>query len=452
MSDAETIADCRRRIILNPADEAAWRIMCFTYEPSEIPRDAVRAALSTAALKRACQLGLQAGDLSNYAIFSCRKDWSKGLTYYTPEETARYQAAVAILRTAVTIDPSRAKTYYVLGTFLKNIGALDEAERVLRQGLHLIPDDAGMKSILAYLLMLGRDFRRGLALFEERMSHIRYRLQGPASMIWDGSPIENGTLLIAEEGGFGDTLQMIRYVPLIARHTPKINIVCNPKLGALLAGLRTGGTVRVNPPDWASATRATTFLSLPHIMGTDLDNVPAQTPYLDADPVRVAAWRDRMAGIPGFRIGISWYTPTDPTRRFPLSALNPIAQIPGVSLVSLQKGPVLAEIDTVAWPRPLTVFPDMDEGPDAFVDTAAVIENLDLVITNDTSITHLAGALGKPAWVCVGKSPDWRWGERGETSPWYSSVRIFRSRQLWRWEALFAEMAERLQEQLAQSA
>jgi tetratricopeptide (TPR) repeat protein len=447
MDNAETIARCRRAIVADPADAAAWRELSFAYEPSEVPRDPVRAALSTAAAKRTCQIGRQAGDLSNYAIFYCRRNWAEGLSYYTPTEIANHLTAVAILKSALVVDPHRTRTYYVLGTFLKNIGDIDGAERVLLQGLRLAPDDDGIKSILPYLLMLGRDFRRGLTLFEGRLSHIRNRLQGPAPLVWDGSPVENGTLLIAEEGGFGDTLQMIRYVPLIARHSPRIDIVCNKKLAALLSHLRTGGSVRINPQDWPNAARVSTFLSLPYILGTDLHNIPADTPYLDADPVRVAAWRDRLAAIPGFRVGISWYTPTDPTRRFPLSSFNPVAAIPGVSLISLQMGPALAEAATVDWP--LTTFPDMDAGDDAFVDTAAVIQNLDLVITNDTSITHLAGALGKPAWVCVGTSPDWRWGERGDTSPWYPDVRVFRSRQLWRWEELFEEVAQRLRDVVA---
>lgn len=345
--------------------------------------------------------------------------------------------------------PSRPKIYYVSGLFFLNIGEFDEAEKIIRRGLIVNKDDVGLKSVLASLWMRGRNFREGLVLFEERLNHVRHRLGGSRAVVWDGKPFQDGSLLITDEGGFGDTLQMMRYIPQIARLCPNIIVTCDKRLTGILSRLIGDATVQVNGSDWSDVRRVTSFLSLPFLMGTDLDNVPGDVPYVTADPVRSAAWRARLDMVRGYRVGVSWYTDTDPTRRFPLSSFDPIAAIPAVSLVSLQKGKALSEAAAVGWQRPLVIFPDMDEDGHAFMDTAAIIANLDLVITNDTSLGHLAGALGRPVWLCVGKSPDWRWGERGETTPWYPTMRIFRSKQLWRWEELFADAAERLKAQLS---
>jgi hypothetical protein len=191
--------------------------------------------------------------------------------------------------------------------------------------------------------------------------------------------------------------------------------------------------------------------SLPGAFKTTLDTIPADVPYLRAEPERVAAWRDRLSG-PGFKIGVSWQGSTIKTgvgRSFPLQALRQVAAIPGVRLISLQQGTGLEQLHSLpAGMRVETLGEDFDAGPDAFVDTAAVMECLDLVITCDTSIAHVAGALGRPTWVVLKRVPDWRWMLDGKDNPWYPTVEMFRQSVDGRWEDVFVRVCRNLQERI----
>jgi Glycosyltransferase family 9 (heptosyltransferase) len=176
------------------------------------------------------------------------------------------------------------------------------------------------------------------------------------------------------------------------------------------------------------------LLSLPLAFDTALDTIPAEASYLSADPVRVARWAQRVAGLSGLKVGIAWQG--NPSverlvwargRSIPLAALAPLAELPGVSLVSLQKGAGAEQLFEVPFRnRVLDLGPEFDGGPDAFLDAAAVMASLDLVICSDTSIAHLAGSLGRPVWTLLHASADWRWLLGRTDSPWYPSMRLFR--------------------------
>jgi hypothetical protein len=196
------------------------------------------------------------------------------------------------------------------------------------------------------------------------------------------------------------------------------------------------------PADWQVP-----LVSLAGELGTTLDNIPAAEGYLTADPGRIAKWRERLAGIGGFRIGIAWQgSPTyrdDRERSMPLERFAPLA-IEGISLVSLQKGPGVEQLETLAGRFTVHQLGEELDAAGAFLDTAAVMQNLDLVITSDTAIAHLAGALGVPAWIAIAQVADWRWLANRDDSPWYASLRLFRQRASGDWSEVFERMAARV--------
>jgi hypothetical protein len=197
------------------------------------------------------------------------------------------------------------------------------------------------------------------------------------------------------------------------------------------------------------------LMSLPLRFGTDLTNIPAKTPYLRADPERAAHWREKI-GSEGFRIGICWHTKpliVNHSRTFPLQALFPLSQIPGVRLISLQKHYGLEQLAAIPADMKVdTLGSAFDSGPDAFLDTAAAMESLDLIVTCDTAIAHLAGALARPVWLPLKYVPDWRWLLHRSDSPWYPTMRLFRQQNRGDWSNVFQEITAELERLIAERA
>jgi hypothetical protein len=191
------------------------------------------------------------------------------------------------------------------------------------------------------------------------------------------------------------------------------------------------------------------LMSLPHIFGTQLDSVPAEVPYLAVDPLLVERWRAELQKYSGFKIGIAWQGRPgyrgDCLRSIPLECFAPLAKVAGVRLLSLQKGPGTEQLEPLAGRFELIdLGPLVDNQGGAFLDTSAVMQSLDLVISSDTAIAHLAGALGVPVWVALSKAPEWRWMFDREDSPWYPTMRLFRQTKLGHWDDVFERMADQL--------
>jgi len=275
---------------------------------------------------------------------------------------------------------------------------------------------------------------------------------------WDGNAgLEGKTLLVHAEQGLGDTIQFARYMPLLVEKGARVVFEVMPQLAALLRGPQLQSVPRgeaLPPVDYHCP-----LLSLPLAFDTQLDSIPNKVPYLFAEPARIATWGDRLRELPGLRIGIAWQGNMQVERliwargrSIPLKALAPLAEVPGVSLVSLQKGPGAEQLREVSFrDRVLELSEELDPGPDAFLDTAAVMAGLDLVISSDTSIAHLAGALARPVWVALNAAADWRWLLERTDSPWYPTMRLFR--QLDRskgWEPVIAAMVEALAQWVSQ--
>ena len=249
------------------------------------------------------------------------------------------------------------------------------------------------------------------------------------------------------EQGLGDTLQFCRYVCLLERAGAKVLFAPQKSLRRLMRSL--SATVEiVDEADPALAFDVhCPLLSLPLAFKTDLASIPGKSPYLGVEDGLVERWRERI-GRHGFKIGICWQGATskiDAGRSFPLAALHPIARLPGVRLISLHKGAGEAQLQSL--PEGMTVETlgaDFDAGPDAFLDSAAVMKNLDLVISSDTAIAHLAGALAVPVWIALKHVPDWRWMLDRADSPWYPTARLFRQRVRDDWSDVFVEIEKEL--------
>jgi hypothetical protein len=270
---------------------------------------------------------------------------------------------------------------------------------------------------------------------------------------WQGSePLAGKTLLVHAEQGLGDVMQFCRYLPLLAAQGGTIVFEVMPSLKALLHSLPGDIHIIARGEPVPAVDYYCPLLSLPHALKTRVDTIPAQVPYLAAEPERVAKWTERLRELPGMRVGLAWQGNPKVEkliwargRSFPLAALEPLAQLPGVSLLSLQKGPGHEQLARVPFAdRIVDLGTDLDSGPDAFLDSAAVMANLDLVVSCDTSIVHLAGALGRPVWTALSVSPEWRWLLERNDSPWYPTMRLFRQPTEGDWGAVVTAIVRAL--------
>jgi tetratricopeptide (TPR) repeat protein len=337
------------------------------------------------------------------------------------------------LARAVKLNPSNAETWNTLGATLQVLGRVDEAMSHYDRALALAPEHVMAHYNRACALLLRGDFARGWPEHEWRLRRPDLRSVRLDAPRWDGSPC--GTVLLIAEQGLGDTLQFIRYAPVVRQRAKRVVLVVQP---ALIALLRQAPGIDEIVPKGGSLPPFDAYvplLSLPHLFATHADTIPASTPYLTIDSGLVAKWQTRI-DADGLRVGLNWQGnpqfQRDFLRSIPLRAFAPVAEVPGVKLHSLHLGPGLAQIVECGFPIvPLSA--QFDESLGTFVDTAAAMQALDLVITSDTSLAHLAGALGVPVWVLLSANPDWRWREEGDRSAWYPSMRLFRQETLRDW-------------------
>jgi hypothetical protein len=304
-------------------------------------------------------------------------------------------------------------------------------------------------------LTLG-NFRRGWPQYEARFRVPALRIPNRDFAVpqWDGTqPLDGKTLLIHAEQGLGDTIQFARYVPLLRERGATVEFEVMPQLEALMGSLPGNARILAKGATLPPVDFHCPLLSLPLAFDTQLATIPDATPYLAAQPDRVALWAERLQAIGGLRIGIAWQGNPQVERMIwargrsmPLTALVPLTEVPDVTLVSLQKGAGAEQLREAPFrDRIVDLGEKFDQGPDAFLDCAAVMANLDLVITTDTSIAHLAGALGRPVWVALNAAADWRWLLERTDSPWYPGMRLFRQPDRTRgWDPVAADLCKAL--------
>jgi hypothetical protein len=366
----------------------------------------------------------------------------------------RLAEALASCERALAIDPGLADAHSNRGNLLRGLGRPDEALTSFRRALALRPDlPAAHYSHGQCLLLLG-DLDSGWQECEWRWKdeqHANKAREFPQPLWLGGDALRGRTILLHAEQGLGDTLQFCRYASRVAALGAKVLLEVQPPLLSLLANLP--DIAQLLPrgaalPDFDSHCP---LLSLPLAFGTTLDTIPADMPYLRSDPSRVSAWRERLGAPARTRIGLAWSgSPAhgnDRNRSIPLAQMLALLDT-GAEFVSLQNEVRPADADV------LTSRPDLRHFESAladFADTAALVETMDLIVTVDTSVAHLAGAMGKPVWVLLPFDPDWRWLLARTDSPWYPSATLFRQPRPGDWGSVLASLARRLQALISSS-
>jgi len=297
-------------------------------------------------------------------------------------------------------------------------------------------------------LLIGR-FGDGWADHEWRWQ--ANNLPKPAKIIgrpWRGEDLRGRSIAVYSEQGLGDVIQFVRYLPLLIERGAVVSLFVPENLIRLLRPFSPPVTISASTDDRVSFDFQCALMSLPLWFRTDLSSIPNAIPYLTAENDLVARWNQKL-GSHGFKIGIAWQGkpggPIDQGRSIPLAEFAPLAKIAGVRLISLQKTHGLDQLKRLPADTNIETFgEEFDSGSDAFVDTAAVMRNLDLIITSDTSIAHLAGALGRPTWIALKQVPDWRWLLERDDSPWYPTVRLFRQQTAGDWKSVFTKIDREL--------
>ena len=368
------------------------------------------------------------------------------------ERLDRFTEAVASYDRALQLQPEAADTWVCRGVALGSVGRFHEAIESYERALRITPDLVAARWNQALLRLLMGDFEVGWKLFETRFEltpapHDPRAISCPA---WRGeTSLEGKRIWVRPEpgDGFGDTIQFCRYVKLLEARGARVIFEVRASLRSLMSTLSPRLELIALGDPVASADCQCTLMSLPMAFCTHAPSIPAERGYLKAEPQRVAAWTQRI-GTEGLRVGIAWQGHERwqlKGRSMRLEQFAPLAVVPGARFVSLQKGTGTEQLAEVSFRERIRSFGDaLDEGPDAFLDTAAVMMNLDLVITVDTSIAHLAGALGVPVWVALKTPTDWRWHLDREDSPWYPTMRLFRQRAPGDWAPVMEAMAAEL--------
>ncbi len=382
-------------------------------------------------------------------------------------DLGRLEDAMNRCREALAVDPNCALSHNTLGVALQGMGRPDLAASAYRDAIRLDPEMIEAKTNLAMALLLQGDYAEGWRLYETRWRrrHFKHDPRALEQPLWTGDlgtgDLGTGApkpkrLLIHAEQGLGDTLQFCRYLPLIDPQHKVIFEVQAPLVDLMrqLPGVEAVVAHGAPLPDFDAHCP---LLSLPLAFETTLDTIPNQTPYLRADPAKVALWAKRLEAVQGLKVGLVWVggrrtdnpdsQPLNRRRNISLATLAPLAQARGVSFVSLQKDAPISDA-----PPPGMTLLDVTDDLHDFTDTAALVDTLDLVISVDTAVAHLAAAMGKPVWLLNRYDTCWRWLLNRDDSPWYPTLRIFRQPTPHDWDTPVAAMLDSLTQWAATTA
>jgi tetratricopeptide (TPR) repeat protein len=372
------------------------------------------------------------------------------------QELNRHPEAVPCYQEALRIRPHYAEALSGLGVALKELGQVDEALASFQAAVRIKPDYPDARNNRAGVYLLKGCLREGFADFESRWD----RSNAPPKTLhsnlpqWDGQELAGRKILIWDEQGLGDLIQFSRYLLCLVEAGADVTFLCRKNMHQLLSSLPAPIRLIETAAPSEDFDFQCALMSLPRGFRTALNTIPAPIPYLRPDSARVAKWAERI-GSRGFRIGIAWHGNKliNLQRSIPLPCFAPLVAIPGVRLLSLMMDQAPVTVNSPGGRFAIEcVGDDFDKGPGSFMDCAAVIANCDLVVTSDTSIAHLAGALGRPVFVALKNVPDWRWLLDREDSPWYPSMRLFRQPNNNDWESVFKKIAAAIEGRLAEKA
>ena len=364
----------------------------------------------------------------------------------------RHEEAIESYQAALALKPDHGQAWTNLGLVQQELRRHDEALKSYDTAISLLEDNTKPNWNRAQVLLVLGEYEEGWRAFEWRKRLPDTITARPYEQPeWLGrEDVAGKTVFLYWEQGFGDTIQFCRYALLVQAMGARVVLSVNQPLQRLIQTM----DPRVEVIDEDSEPEDFDFhgsiMSLPYALGTTLDTIPRATRYLHADPEDQARWREQVADLPGLKVGLVWsgaarteprLASIDERRSMPLSTMAPLTGVAGVSFVSLQKGPAA---DMALTPPDGMVLHDWTDELYDFADTAALIEELDLVITVDTAVAHLAGALGKPVWVLNRFDNCWRWLLDRADSPWYPSARMFRQAERGNWGPVLEEVCREL--------
>ncbi|HEY2864192.1 MAG TPA: DUF5672 family protein [Casimicrobiaceae bacterium] len=364
----------------------------------------------------------------------------------------REREAIAEFRAALALESKHPVAWNNLGLALQSVNDVDSAIHAFRRAIELRPEFEQAHWNLALALLLDGRYTEGWREYESRFAVAelgkgRHAFAGP---VWDGTSPQGRTLLLYTEQGLGDALQFARFVAPVASAGARCLVRCPAALAPLLATVPGVAQALSDQDPLPHYDAHLPLLSLPRVLGTTVDAIPADVPYVTVPPERRAAARSMLdRSSPGLNVGIAWTgNPANPSNRlrsYPLDALDPLFEVDGINWYSLQQGRTSADFTPSARAARLRPLPS----DSALVDTAALIAELDLVISICTSIAHLAGALARPTWTMLACAADWRWLQHRADSPWYPTMRLFRQPGLREWSAVAASIADELRRLVA---
>jgi len=362
-------------------------------------------------------------------------------------DPAALEQAIEGYRRQTAVNPKDAVAFNNLANAYLELGRHREALACFDKAVALDPEYAEAHFNRSFVLLLRGDYREGWKEYEWRCRVAPFDAPARrfAQAMWNGSNLAGGTILLHAEQGLGDTLQFVRYAPLVAERCAAVNLECQPELKPLLSPVRGVQRVLARGEALPPFDAHLPLMSLPAVFGTTLETIPWQGPYVRPDAASVADWRSLIASDPArFKVGIAWAGRSenwdDRKRSISLAMLAPLAQTPGVTFYSLQKGEAASQ---AASPPGGMKLVDIAAGSRDFSD-AGLICQLDLVVTVDTSVAHLAGAMGVPTWVLVAHAPDWRYHLERTDNPWYPTMRLFRQQRDGDWTGAIGRVGNEL--------
>ena len=347
----------------------------------------------------------------------------------------------------ILLKPDYAYAFNNLAGSYKDKGNFDEALNTYEKALLINPDYPEAYYNSSFIYNLKGDLRKGLELYEWRLKKKNTKARLPREyLIWDGiESIKGKKFFVYEEQGLGDVIQFCRYLLLLKKKGAEVTFRVKKKMHAMLQTMDRNIILVENDPDDKEIDFEAPLMSLPYLFSTNLNTIPSSKSYLFANHDKVTSWKKRLTKTT-FKIGVCWQgaiLQSEVGRSFPLSLFEDISKLPNIELISLHKGEGEKQIKNINFG--LTTFGnDFDAGKNSFEDTTAVMINCDLIISCDTSIAHLAGALGCPIWVALKKIPEWRWMLDRNDSPWYPNMRLYRQKDLGDWDHVFKIMKKDL--------
>ena len=358
----------------------------------------------------------------------------------TLHELGEFDQSLKNYAKAIELKPDYVEAYNNLGLTLQELGKLDEAQKSYTKAIKLKPGFADANFNLSTLLNLKGNLKEGLKLYEWRFHKTKGITQRPRKeLTWDGEEsIQGKKILVYEEQGLGDIIQFYRYLLLLQNKCAEVTFKVKQNLHNLFATSNKEIKITDNCPEISKIDFEIPLMSLPFLLKTDIDSIPASIPYLKANSKKLNEWGKKLKSE-NFKVGICWQgsrSEIDLGRSFSLSFFKDISKLSNIQLISLYKGNEENQIFDVDFDI-VTLGNNFDSGKNSFIDTAAVMMHCDIIITSDTVIAHLAGALGCKVWVLLKYIPDWRWMLNRTDSPWYPTMKLYRQNNLNDWSSLF---------------